>query len=139
MNDSENSYENIQNSNNFDASEPTQPLDFNSIENVCHGVKYYWQTMLLSILVNICLPVICFFIILFFPKLAVVVVFAFLAVFSPNLLQITGVGLQEQLPPNFSALLQAPPEVLLQWCKLIVVAVYQRTMHCVYAFRFINQ
>ncbi len=124
MNDSENSYEKIQNSNNFDASEPTQPLDFNSIENVCHGVKYYWQTMLLSILVNICLPVICFFIILFFPKLAVVVVFAFLAVFSPNLLQITGVGLQEQLPPNFSALLQAPPEVLLQWCKLIVVAVY---------------
>lgn len=124
MNDIENSYENIQNSNNFDASEPTQPLDFNSIENVCHGVKYYWQTMLLSILVNICLPVICYLIILCFPKLAAVVVFAFLAVFSPNLLQITGVGLQEQLPPNFSALLQAPPEVLLQWCKLIVVAVY---------------
>ena len=129
MNDSENSYENIQNSNNFDASKPTQPLDFNDVEDVCHGVKRYWRYLLLSILVNFATPIIFVLLLFCFPQLAIIIIFAGIILFSPQPIN-EPISFSKAAPslgerfPDLLVLEQMSLDQALQWGRLVFLAIY---------------
>ena len=130
MNDSENSYENDRiNSNNFEASEPTPPLDFNSVEDVCNGVILYRRYKRLSGLVYVALIIICGLLLICFPALTASIIFAGIILFSPQPIKepislskfSTSLG---TLFPDILFLEQMSPEQLLQWSRFVFIAVY---------------
>ncbi len=130
MTDSENSYENDRmNSNNFEPSELTQPRDFNAVEDVCLGVKRYWQFMLLSILIKIAIPIICVLLLFCFPQLALIIIFAGIILFSPQPIK-EPVSFSKAAPsfgerfPDLLVLEQMSPEQALQWGRLVFLAIY---------------
>lgn len=130
MNDSENSYENARmNSNNFEASEPTQPLDFNSVEDVCNGVILYRRYKRLSGLVYVSLIVICGLLLICFPALTASIIFAGIILFSPQPIKepvsFSKVSTLYGVPlPDMLFLEQMSPEQLLQWSRFVFIAVY---------------
>lgn len=130
MDDSENSYENDRmNSNNFEPSELTQPRDFNAVEDVCLGVKRYWQFMLLSILIKIAIPIICVLLLFCFPQLALIIIFAGIILFSPQPIN-EPVSFSKAAPsfgerfPDLLVLEQMSPEQALQWGRFVFLAIY---------------
>ncbi|MBR5160339.1 MAG: hypothetical protein IKW80_01835, partial [Thermoguttaceae bacterium] len=129
MNDSENSYENIQNSNNFEASEPTQPLVFNAVEDVCQGVLLYRWRLHLSKLVYVALIVICGLLLFCFPALTASIIFAGIILFSPQPIKepvsFSKASTSYGVPlPDMLFLEQMSPEQLLQWSRFVFIAVY---------------
>ncbi|MBR5711111.1 MAG: ankyrin repeat domain-containing protein [Thermoguttaceae bacterium] len=132
MNDSENSYENGNlNSNFFENSEPIPipALDFNEVEDVCHGVKRYWRYLLLSIIVNVTLPVIFVLLLFCFPQLAIIIIFAGIILFSPQPIN-EPISFSKAAPsfgdrfPDLLVLEQMSPEQALQWGRLVFLAIY---------------
>ena len=130
MNDSENSYENDRiNSNNFEVNEPTQPLDFNSVEDVCNGVILYRRYKRLSGFVYVALIVICGLLLFCFPALTASIIFAGIILFSPQPIKepvsFSKVSTLYGVPlPDMLFLEQMSPEQLLQWSRIVFLAVY---------------
>ena len=130
MNDSENSYENDRiNSNNFEVGEPTQPLDFNSVEDVCNGVILYRRYKRLSGPVYVALIVICGLLLFCFPALTASILFAGIILFSPQPIKepvsFSKASTSYGVPlPDMLFLEQMSPEQLLQWSRFVLIAVY---------------
>ncbi|MBR0238461.1 MAG: ankyrin repeat domain-containing protein [Thermoguttaceae bacterium] len=130
MNDSENSYENDRiNSNNFEPDEPTQPLGFNSVEDVCNGVILYRRYKRLSGPVYVALIVICGLLLFCFPALTASIIFAGIILFSPQPIKepisFSKASTSYGVPlPDMLFLEQMSPEQLLQWSRFVFIAVY---------------
>ena len=129
MNDSENSYENIQNSNNFDASKPTQPLDFNDVEDVCQGIILNKRYMRLSRLVYVALIVICGLLLFCYPTLTAFIIIAGIILFSPQPIN-EPISFSKAAPslgerfPDLLVLEQMSLDQALQWGRLVFLAIY---------------
>ena len=130
MDDSENSCENgSPNSNNFETGEPTQPLVFNDVEDVCQGIILNRRYMRLSRLVYVALIVICGLLLFCYPTLTAFIIIAGIILFSPQpitepiSLSKTSTSLGT-LFPDILFLEQMSPEQLLQWSRFVFIGIY---------------